>query len=85
MKTRIIEVKRPHTRIMFVPQYKNSGWFSRWRDLSSSNFSTTIFCHTDFIGFGKRYVSSYREAKECIDDFKEYLKSKSVYMKIHNV
>jgi hypothetical protein len=82
MKFRIIEIKNPHCRPMFKPQYKQ---FVFWNNISDTFFARSIFNNTTFLKWDSRCVDTEVEANTVIKEFKEYLESKSAYAITHNV
>lgn len=84
MKFRILEIKNAHMQPKYNPQYKNEGWFSTWKNIAQTKFTDTIFCHVEFSDWDGNCVWCKSDAEKVIEEFNEYLKSKSKFMVIHN-
>lgn len=84
MEFRILEIKDAHMCPRFKPQYKNSGWFSSWRNISNTKFTNTIYCSVEFSYLYSDCVCIKWDAQKVIEEFKEYLQRCQGYTLVHN-
>ena len=84
MEFRILEIKNAHMQPKYKPQYKNSGWFSSWQNISRLKFTDTIFCSVNFSDWDSNCVWLKSDAEKVIKELKEYLQSSEEYTVVHN-
>jgi len=84
MEFRILEIKQSHMQPKYKPQYKNSGWFTSWRNISNLKFTDTIFCSVKFSDWDVNCVWSKSDAEKVIEELKTYLQSSEEYVVVHN-
>jgi len=84
MKFRIVEIKRPHHRHFFRPEYKR---FLCWRKLGDSEWAEHAHNHKFLSGNCRRKNCLYTlvEAEEAITDFKKWLIEAEEFKKTHKV
>lgn len=80
IKFRIKEIKESHFKSKYFPQYKD-GLF--WHNIANHKFESTIFNNVNFNYDGSVWYKN--DADKSIEEFKEYLKSSSEYVIIHNI
>ena len=68
----------------YKPQYKNSGWFASWKNISNLKFTKTIFCSIKFSEWDCNCVWSKSDAEKVIEELKTYLQSSEEYVVVHN-
>lgn len=72
-------------RSRYKPQYKYSGLFSMWKNVSQHKFTDTIFCSVKFSEWDTNCVWLKTDAEKVIKELKEYLHNSEEYIIIHKI
>ena len=86
MYYRIIEIKEPHKKSKFIPQYKKKCWSSNWNNIMNDQlFIDSSFCCERYKKRTDKTIYNKTDAELLIIEFKNYMLDDKYNMIIHKM